>query len=354
MRVRNHFFSFLYRLVRYWVHLIISIFQSVFLRSRDLESIVNFGDNYLEKINKRFGHIAFKSDIPKGLEIELFDLKFKSPLISASFKSEEYMLDIWLKLGLGGVTFKTIMSEKRTGNDRPRLQQIKLDRQKALVNSMGLPGMGLESFLPYLEQTKIWNYNRPIGISIGGEDHLEYINNIKKINKSLVKLNRKYFYEINISCPNTDSGLSVGDDLFQFEKLINELETISDVPMGIKISPDWKDSHLQAIADIIKGFDKMFINAGNTRYINLSDASLNKNELPRNGGGLSGGPLLPRTIAIINLLKEFNIPILATGGISDADHVRAAKAAGATFFGMATSLIMDPYCIPRLNRALIQ
>ena len=354
MHFRNYLFSFLYRSVRYWVHLFTSFFQSVFLRKRDLESIVDFGDNYLEKINEKFGDTVFNSSIPKGLEVDLFGLEFKSPLISASFKSEEYMLDIWLKLGLGGVTFKTIMSEKRKGNNRPRLQQIRLDRQKALVNSLGLPGMGLDSFIPYIEKTKIWNYNRPVGISIGGENHLEYINNIKKINKSLISLNKKYFYEINISCPNTDSGLSVGDDLFQFEELINELSTISDVPMGIKISPDWKDTHLQSIADIIKGFDKMFINAGNTHYINLADTSLNKNELPRNGGGLSGGPLLPRTIAIINLLKEFDIPILATGGISDAEHLRAAKAAGATFFGMATSLIMDPYCIPKLNRALTQ
>jgi len=40
---------------------------------------------------------------------------------------------------------------------------------------------------------------------------------------------------------------------------------------------------------------------------------------------------------------------MATGGISTVHHLNAARDAGATLFGMATSLIMDPYCIPKIN-----
>ena len=43
---------------------------------------------------------------------------------------------------------------------------------------------------------------------------------------------------------------------------------------------------------------------------------------------------------------------MATGGISTVHHVRAAKEAGAVLFGLATALIMDPYCVPRINCGL--
>ena len=98
------------------------------------------------RINKYLGAFAYSFPIPKDIAIEVYDLKFKSPLIAASFKSEKDLIDIWLKLGLGGAVFKTIMSEKRNGNHRPRLQQLRLERQACLVNALGLPGEGVESF----------------------------------------------------------------------------------------------------------------------------------------------------------------------------------------------------------------
>ena len=43
---------------------------------------------------------------------------------------------------------------------------------------------------------------------------------------------------------------------------------------------------------------------------------------------------------------------MATGGISSIDHVDAAKNAGASLFGMATGLVLNPYCIPKINSRL--
>ena len=76
--------------------------------------------------------------------------------------------------------------------------------------------------------------------------------------------------------------------------------------------------------------------------------------MPRGGGGLSGGPILPRTLKMIRIFKDLGVPIIATGGISTIHHVKAAKEAGAVLFGLATALIMDPYCVPRINYGLIR
>ena len=43
---------------------------------------------------------------------------------------------------------------------------------------------------------------------------------------------------------------------------------------------------------------------------------------------------------------------MSTGGISNIHHIRAAKENGATLFGMATALVLDPYCIPKINAQL--
>ena len=70
------------------------------------------------------------------------------------------------------------------------------------------------------------------------------------------------------------------------------------------------------------------------------------------GGGLSGVAIFPRTLELVNLFSDMDLTILATGGISTIHHLNAVRDAGASLYGMATSLIMDPYCIPRINQKL--
>ena len=43
---------------------------------------------------------------------------------------------------------------------------------------------------------------------------------------------------------------------------------------------------------------------------------------------------------------------MATGGISNIDQVNAAKSSGASLFGIATGLVLNPYCIPEINSGL--
>ena len=207
MILRKYLFSILYRTIRFSVKFLVSFFQFISGQKKDLESIVEFGDSNLIRINKYFGAFAYSFPIPKDIAIEVYDLKFKSPLIAASFKSEKDLIDIWLKLGLGGAVFKTIMSEKRNGNHRPRLQQVRLERQACLVNALGLPGEGVESFSNSIIDSPLWSNDKPLGLSIGGENFDNYIHCFDTIEKQLKTSSiNNYFYELNISCPNTDTG----------------------------------------------------------------------------------------------------------------------------------------------------
>ena len=350
MILRKYLFSILYRTIRFSVKFLVSFFQFISGQKKDLESIVEFGDSNLIRINKYFGSFAYSFPIPKDIAIEVYDLKFKSPLIAASFKSEKDLIDIWLKLGLGGAVFKTIMSEKRNGNHRPRLQQVRLERQACLVNALGLPGEGVESFSNSIIDSPLWSNDKPLGLSIGGENFDNYIHCFDTIEKQLKTSSiNNYFYELNISCPNTDTGSCLGDNLSDLEKLIDYMRRYSSKVISIKVSPDWEDEHLKSIGDIILAKEKMIVNAGNTQFKTIEYLGLKKDSLPRGGGGLSGLAIFPRTLQMINLFSDMSLIIMATGGISTVHHLNAARDAGATLFGMATSLIMDPYCIPKIN-----
>ena len=351
--IKMYIFSFFYRLIRSFIKNLTSLFQFFTLQQKDLESIIDFGDKGLIQINNHIGNFAFDFPVYDNIGVNVFDMHFKSPLVSASFKSEKEILEIWLRLGLGGVTYKTILKEKRTGNIRPRLQQLRLERSACLINALGLPGEGIDNFVKYLNDSPLGAYGCPIGISIGGEDINEYKYNFTEIHSGIENNKSKnYYYELNISCPNTDSGTCIGDDLNSLENLTDFIRIKTNTVISIKISPDWDNSKLIDIGDIIRSRKSIFVNAGNTQLKSLDSLGYRKNLLQKGSGGISGVALLPRTLEMTRLFHKQGVVVMATGGISTYDHVLAAKEAGASLFGMATSLIMDPYCIPKINYSL--
>jgi len=349
--LRIWFFSFLYRFVRYLITNILYFFQFIFLKQKNLEPAIAIGDRILGTFSI-FSKIIYDFPIPKGKTVGVYDLEFPSPIISASFKSEPKILDMWLRMGIGGITLKTIMANKKIGNPFPRIQDIYYKNENGLINSLGLPGPGISDFIIELLGSSLWNYNRPIGISIGGNSKEEYIDNIKQIHNNLIGKDANYFYEINISCPNTESGQTISEDLFALENILFNIRLLLNDTISVKVSPDTENNKLKEIAEICLSFDNLMINAGNTKYMKATDVGVRASNFSMQGGGISGSLLFIRTLEMIKLFSEFNLPIIATGGISTVQHIDAARENGALLFGMATSLVFDPYCIPLINSRL--
>ena len=157
-----------------------------------------------------------------------------------------------------------------------------------------------------------------------------------------------FYYEINISCPNTKTGQSLADQHEQLNTLIKTLRSQTKRVISIKISPDQSNHDLKQLADIICQYEKMVINAGNTSYRSCEAVNLSKHAISRGGGGLSGPSLFPRTLELISLFKDFNCFVIATGGIHCADNVNASLERGASLVGMATALVMNPFIIPKI------
>tara|TARA_A100001015_G_scaffold266389_1_gene315557 strand:- start:552 stop:1610 length:1059 start_codon:yes stop_codon:yes gene_type:complete len=282
----------------------------------------------------------------------VFSLNFKSPITFAAFESHLDSLQFWLDLGCGGGCFKTIRLEKSVGNPRPRLQKVSLNGKEHLINALGLPGPGVNGLIDMINKHQIINDTRPLGFSIGGHTLNEY----KRVCEILIpfatnKIAQTYF-EINISCPNTDTGRSLHDNIDDLDDLIGFVRQKTDHVIAIKVSPDATDKNLCDIAKLATNYNNVTLNAGNTQLKSTSDVGLNNTAISIGKGGLSGPSLFKRTLQMVKLLQQFKLPIIATGGVSTADQVLAVLNEGAAIVGMATQVAKNPYSVKRMNLTL--
>jgi len=349
--LRIELLSFLYRFSRTIITNIVYLYQKLFLLPNDLEPAVKFGDKALDNISF-LRKLTHDFATPTGYCLEIHDLTFSSPLVGASFKSDKGTLDSWMRMGLGGLIFKTIMRDSRNGNPRPRLKDFFKDHDKGLINALGLPGPGVDKFIDEISSSILWSYGRPLGISVGGDNFDDYIYVANSIDRVLKSKHSNYFYELNISCPNTDNGKTIGDDPELLNDLILKLRNDISKVISVKVSPDSTNKDLFKIGEICESHDLLIVNAGNTKYKMREELKFNEKDFSMGGGGLSGPMLFPRSLEMVNIFSNFKTPIMATGGISNVNHLNALQNAGASLFGMATSLVLDPYCIPRINQTI--
>lgn len=350
-------FSLLYRLIRR--HTLSQIYarQESQGKSRDLEDAIEIGDRWL----KRLPHWLYSFNIPQGIGATLYNLEFPSPLTLSSFKDDLDVIAIWMQLGLGGACIKTVMKEPRQGNPRPRLQEVHINGHDGLFNAMGLPGKGVGSVADALPTSRLFSLGRPIGISIGGSSIDEYLTNFNQISHVLRDAQRsypwqtkppQYYFEVNISCPNTPEGQQMSRNHHLLEGLLAYMREGTDNVIGVKLSPDMHDYDLLCIADRIKNFQKTYVNLGNTTYRKCEEVGLSQEAISMGGGGLSGPTLYDRTLRMTMLIRNIGIPIIATGGVDSSRKVKELLNFGATLVGMATAVVQDMYCIPKINYEL--
>ncbi len=320
-------------------------------RARNFEEVFKEGDNRLRKLS-RWMYIF---PIPKGIGAHLYDLYFPSMLTLASFKNELDIVHIWSCMGLGGVILKTAFKDDRKGNCEPRLQQVFVDGIESLINAMGFPGKSADGRIAEFEDSPLLFTGKPIGLGIGGNPLDEYKLVFDKYHAfASSKTNLAYFFEVDISCPNTPEGQKLSQHPEQLEDLLTHMRSKTNAVIGVKFSPDMPDRELLKFAELLLRYPRMYANLGNTTRRKCADLGLPETAISIGGGGLSGPSLYSRTLAMTKLVAPTGIPIIATGGIGTAEQVMELRNNGATLIGMATSVGHDPYRIPLINKELVK
>ena len=132
---------------------------------------------------------------------------------------------------------------------------------------MGLPGKGIGWLCENLSDLNLFYQPKPTGISIGGHDSEEYFQSLLAIEQKLIAAQiKQVFYEINISCPNTSDGQNLTKHPELLDQLLKKIRAYTQKVIGIKLSPDQSNEDLLTCDQLIKQYDKVYINLGNTQY----------------------------------------------------------------------------------------
>ncbi|MBK90635.1 MAG: hypothetical protein CL772_05605 [Chloroflexi bacterium] len=261
------------------------------------------------------------------IKTDVLGLELNSPIgLAAGYDKNCKILEPLLSLHFGFVTGGTITLQERFGNPKPRLFHI--PREKALINSLGFPSLGLDN----INQNLKINGDSRIFLSVSGINEDEIISCVKLLE------NKTKVFEINISSPNT-AGLRLFHNPSELSKLIQKIKKISNNKILVKLPP-WLESEKQD-----------FLNLGKTAIMAGADGLVVANSLPVNDeklavgkGGKSGKILTSNTQRMIAETRSFLGPdpvIVACGGIFNSKDVWNALALGADLCQGYTGFIYE-------------
>ena len=269
----------------------------------------------------------------------LFGLNFPNPIgLAAGFDKNGVAIPAWAALGFGFVEIGTVTAKAQPGNPRPRI--FRYPEQQALINRLGFNNDGAEIVAARLR--KLRGRGRwpriPVGINIGkskitalenaGDDYLHSFRLLRDFADYIV---------LNVSSPNTP-GLRSLQEHGALEKLLRAIRQENQTarkPILLKIAPDLALSDLDRIIATCEANEIAGIIATNT--------TLDHTALPRSldqAGGLSGRPLRERSTELVRAITaRSRLPVIASGGIFDAESAREKLEAGAQLLQIYTSYI---------------
>ena len=155
---------------------------------------------------------------------------------------------------------------------------------------------------------------------------------------------------VNVSSPNTP-GLRTLQNVDALRPILEAVREAGDaaarrhVPLLVKIAPDLADEDIDAVADLVTRMGLDGVVATNTTI----DHDLGE-------GGLSGAPLLPRSLEVVRRLRARlgeGPTIIGVGGISSIMDAELMLDAGADLLQAYSAFVYNGPAWPgRINRAL--
>jgi dihydroorotate dehydrogenase (NAD+) catalytic subunit len=237
---------------------------------------------------------------------------------------------------------KTITPEPRAGNPPPRL----FETPAGMINSIGLPNKGLDGFLasdlPILAELPV-----PLIVSVMGRSHEEFTRLVQGVAPSQAIVG----IELNVSCPNVESGLIVGEEPEETLTLVRVLRALTAKPLIVKLTPNVADPASVARAAEQGGADA--VSLINTLKATAVHPATLRPWLGAGRGGLSGPAV--RAIALEQVravASAVDISVVGMGGIETGGDALAMIAAGATAVAVGTATFRDPLAGERVRMEL--
>jgi dihydroorotate dehydrogenase (NAD+) catalytic subunit len=264
---------------------------------------------------------------------------------------------------------KTITLAERDGNAPPRLWES----AGGLINSIGLPNKGLAAYLAE-DLPQLAKLGVPLITNVMGSCAEEF----SRLVQACDDRGEIAAVELNVSCPNVQTGLDIGADPGQLERVVRAARSQTRKPLIVKLTPNTADVPACAQAAQAGGADAVsLINTlqalalvpgpggpGTQRVADVRLRSAGEGRPPDGdsrrrswlGGGTGGlsGPAV-RVVALAQVAAvaaRVTIPVVGMGGVQTAMHARDLLDVGATLVAVGTESFRDPQAAARIARGL--
>ncbi|WP_041936799.1 dihydroorotate oxidase [Blattabacterium sp. (Blattella germanica)] len=235
----------------------------------------------------------------------------------------------------GAIVTKSCTRQPRKGNIKPRYFEWNVGS----INSMGLPNLGIDFYLNFLEEKKT---KKPVFLSISGLSIEEIFFLLKKANFS----SKITAIELNLSCPNLQEEI-LGYDLYKIYDFLENVFKFNEKPLGIKLPPYFKEEYIKNMSLILNQFPIVFVTCINSLPNGIFVDPRNETSViqPRNGFGGIGGSII-KPFALANIRKFYtylrkDISIIGCGGISYGKDIFEHILCGASAVQIGTQLMKE-------------
>lgn len=236
----------------------------------------------------------------------------------------------------GALVTKSCTMAPRTGNPEPRYVDLALGS----INSMGLPNLGLDFYLDFIESLET---NKAKFISVAGLDLNENIKIVKQLNLSKID----FAIELNLSCPNIPGKPQTAYDFDRSREVLSRVFEFNQKPLGVKLPPYFDMAHFTQMADVLNQFPIQFVtcinSVGNGLFVDADNEQVVIK--PKNGfGGIGGDYVKPTALANVRMFSQLlnkDIAIIGCGGVKSGTDVFEHILCGATAVQVGTQLMKE-------------
>lgn len=250
----------------------------------------------------------------------------------------------WERFPFSAFVSKTITPEPRAGNPPPRLYET----AAGMINSIGLPNKGLEGFLgsdlPALAELPV-----PLIVSVMATRHEEF----RRLVAAVEERDEVAALELNVSCPNVESGLIVGEEPAETEALLATLRPLTAKPLIVKLTPNV--AHPERVAEAAEEGGADAVSLINTLRATASDPLTLRPWLGAGAGGLSGPAIRAHALdQVRRVAAAVSVPVIGMGGVESGADALELIACGATAIAVGTASFRDPMAGERVRAELAQ
>ena len=304
----------------------------------------------------------------KSLAITVDGIDYRNPVgLSAGFDKDGELTKIYPSIGFGLAELGSFTGEICPGNPGKRL--FRMIKSKAIVVWYGLNNEGSETISKRLAGEDFGrlrvginaansNLTPEFDLEMSIKDYLKTMKLFKDIGD---------YYDVNISCPNTQDGEPFVDkkNLDALLTRINkEIRPISDKPIYVKLAADMTLDEINIIVDgcMEHGMDGVVCTnlakpQHNTEHRPEEYPTVD-GRLPKGKGAMSGLPLQRISTNVIRHVyrrTRGKLTIIGVGGVFTAKDAYEKITSGASLLHMITTMIFDgPQNINEINRGLVK